>query len=709
MAKVKALNFTRFFFHILCVFFLLYGVINVAQGQLGVSIEDVAVSSVEGNNIHIKVKLSDTVPIPKSFILEEPAKIVLDFPGVRNRLPLEQSRVEYNLGNLKRVSVVEADGRTRMVLDLNESVPYEVSASGQEINITVAGSNIPTQKIDPFQGQLQGKNWIGGGYTINDVDFRRGYESDGHIIIDLSDRNIPIDLKEEGSQIRLLFMGASLPPHLERKLEVTDFGTPVVTVNAVQQGNDVEMIIKTTGHSDHIAYQADNRFTVEVRPLTKAEKDAQQEKAFEYTGERLSLNFQEIEVRAVLQLIADFTGLNIVSSDTVRGSVTLRLRNVPWDQALDIIMKTKGLAKRQVGNVLLVGPSEEIAAREKLELQTNQQVKELAPLNAEYIQINYAKASELASLLKDEDNSLLSARGTVSVDERTNTLLVQDTRFKIEDVRKLVHRLDVPVRQVLIEARVVFANDDFEDALGVKFGAALKFRPGQEPILGLAGDLLSSAGIAQAANSTAAVAATNPLQRLAVDLPVSLPGGDGATGVGLTIASLPGGTILDLELEALESEGLGKIVASPRIVTSNQQQAYIEAGEEIPYLQSSSSGATSIAFKKAVLRLEVTPQITPDDNVILELTVNQDSRGVVTSGVPSINTREMHTKVLVQNGETVVLGGIYQQEKNDKVRRVPFFGNLPLVGWLFKSRTHLDKRSELLIFVTPKIIQEGVT
>ncbi len=705
MAKVKAFIFTQIIF----LFCGLYSTSSIALQRVGASIKDVQVSSIEGNQIHIRIKTTQTVAIPKSFAIEEPAKIVLDFVGVHNSLALEKSRVEYNMGNLKRVNVVEADGRTRMVLDLNESVPYKISASGNDITITIAGSNAVTQKIDPFDGKLSGKNWGGGEYAINDIDFRRGYDSDGHIIIDLGNKNIPIDLKEEGSQIRLRFIGARLPPHLERKLDVTDFGTPVVTVNAVQQGSDVEMIIKTAGNSDHIAYQADNRFTIEVRPLTKAEKDAQKAKAFEYTGERLSLNFQDIEVRAVLQLIADFTSLNIVSSDTVRGNVTLRLRNVPWDQALDIIMKTKGLAKRQVGNVLLVGPSEEIAAREKLELQTSLQVKELAPLRSEYIQINYAKASELAALLKAEDNSLLSARGTATVDERTNTLLVQDTAFKIDEVRKLVHKLDVPVRQVLIEARIVFANDDFEDALGVKFGAALKFRPGQEPILGLAGDILSSAGIAQAANATAAVLGTNPLQRLAVDLPVSLPGGDGATGIGLTIASLPGGTILDLELEALESEGLGKIVASPRIVTSNQQQAYIEAGEEIPYLQTTSSGATSIAFKKAVLRLEVTPQITPDDNVILELTVNQDSRGVVTNGVPSINTREMHTKVLVQNGETVVLGGIYQQEKSDKVRRVPFFGNLPLVGWLFKSRTHLDKRSELLIFVTPKIIQEGVT
>lgn len=674
---------------------------------------DIQVSTIDGNQTLLKIYFTGQAPLPKSFAIEDPARVVLDFSGVSNGMPNNEMRTEYNLGNLRHVNVVQANGRTRVVLDLKEGVPYEVAQNGQSIEVRLAGSAKVVQRIDPFDGQALalGKNYKGlGRFSIEDVDFKRGPQMDGHVIIDLSDKNIPIDLKEEGTEVRIRFIGVNLPDVLQRKLDVTDFGTPVSFVNTIQQGQDVEMIIQTQGDSEHIAYQADNRFTIEIRPLTKAEKEAKKAEAFEYTGERLSLNFQDIEVRAVLQLIADFTGLNIVSSDTVQGNVTLRLRNVPWDQALDIIMKTKGLAKRKVGNVLLVGPSEEVAAREKLELQNNQQVAELAPLKSEFIQVNYAKASDVALLLKDEDNSLLSARGTASVDERTNTLLVQDTAAKIDEIRKLIYKLDVPVRQVLIESRVVFATDDFEDALGVKFGAALKFRPGQEPVLGLAGDVLSSAGIAQAGQAaTAAVQATNPTQRLGVDLPVTLPGGDGATGIGLTIASLPGGTILDLELEALESEGLGKIVASPRIVTSNQQQAYIEAGEEIPYLEASSSGAVSVSFKKAVLRLEVTPQITPDDNIILELTVNQDSRGVVTNGVPSINTREMHTKVLVQNGETVVLGGIYQQEKNDNVRRVPFFGNLPLVGWLFKSRTHLDKRNELLIFVTPKIIQDGVT
>ncbi|MGE4348131.1 MAG: type IV pilus secretin PilQ [Candidatus Berkiella sp.] len=691
-----------------------------AASAYALQLRAVQVSSIEGNRIKVNLKLSHPITEPKNFAIENPAKIVLDLPGVKNGLASDAARAEYNLGAVRRVSVVEADNRTRVVIDLNESVPYQMSVEGSDVNIVIAAGIPAAQSTDPFSGHAFAKK-IAGQFSINNIDFRRGAQSDGRVMVDLSHQNVAIELKEEGSQIRVRFANAHLPAQLQRKLDVTDFGTPVVSVNSIQQGADVEMTIKMEGYAEHIAYQADNRFTIEVRPLTKQEKDALKEKAFEYTGERLSLNFQDIEVRAVLQLIADFTGLNIVSSDTVRGSVTLRLKNVPWDQALDIIMKTKGLAKRQVGNVLLVAPTEEIAAREKLELQTSQQVADLAPLQAEYIEINYAKVADIAGLLKAENNSLLSARGAVSMDERTNTLLVQDTAQKLDEIRKLVHRLDTPVRQVLIESRVVFATDDFEDALGVKFGAAAKLRPGNEPVLGVAGSRIDLADnnfagsrIAMAQNPSAAVAATSVAERLMVDLPAALSTG-GTASLGMTVASLPGGTILDLELAALESEGLGKIVASPRIVTSNQQQAYIETGEEIPYLEwvEPTSGGGSpravVSFKKAVLRLEVTPQITPDDKIILDLTVNQDSRGIMTNGVPAINTREMHTKVLVSNGETVVLGGIYQQEKNEKVSKVPFLGNLPLVGWLFKNKSNLDKRNELLIFVTPKIIQEGVT
>lgn len=676
----------------------------------GSSLQQMQVNTLDSNQVRVTFKLNGAAIAPKSFAIDNPPKIILDFPGVKNGLSREQSRVELNVGVVQKVAVVEAQGRTRVVIDLKESVPFTVERKGDEAFITLAGGLKATASVsEPFNGQVYASKEIGrtsSGFGINAIDFRRGAQGEGRVIVDLNHANVPIDLKEEGDKIRVRFMGASLPADLQRKLDVTDFGTPVSMINTTQQGQDIEMLIQVAGFSENMAYQADKRFTIEVRPLTKEEKDLLQQKTFKYTGEKLSLNFQDIEVRAILQLIADFTGLNIVTSDTVTGNVTLRLRNVPWDEALDIILKTKGLAKRQVGDVIMIGPSEEMAAREKQDLQSHQQVQDLAPIRAEYIAVNYAKAGDIATLLKTEKNSLLSARGTVSIDERTNTLLVQDTAAKLEEVRELVHRLDIPVRQVLIESRVVFVNDDFEDALGVTFSSAAKFRPGKEPVVGFSGDLIAADAIAQGALP----ASQSLIDRLNVNLPTTLPSGvTNMAQFGLAIAKLPGGTILDLELNALENEGLGKIVASPRLVTSNQQKAFIESGEEIPYQEASSSGATSVSFKKAVLRLEVTPQITPDDHIILDLQVNQDSRGVVTNGVPAINTRQLYTKVLVANGETIVLGGIYQQNKTRNKMQVPFLGNVPLIGWMFKNETNSDQRNELLIFVTPRIIQDGMT
>ncbi|MBS0285891.1 MAG: type IV pilus secretin PilQ [Proteobacteria bacterium] len=681
----------------------------------GARIENVKLTSTDGGGVSVKLLMNEPVDAPKSFVIESPAKICLDFPHVKNGLSRALSRSEYNVGAVKRVNVIEGGGKTRVVIDLTESVPFNVKTVGKEAIVTVSPS-VPSKQAntDPFKGQLSSNaHHSGKSFALTAIDFRRGNEGEGRVVVDLSSSQIPIDMKEEGDKIRIRFSNTQLPSRLQHKLDVTDFGTSVVWVNTISQGKDVEMLIQNNGFTENIAYQADRRFTIDVRPITQEAKEQLQKKTFKYTGERLSLNFQDIEVRAVLQLIADFTGLNIVTSDSVTGNVTLRLKNVPWDQALDIILKTKGLAKRQIGNVMLIGPTEEMAAREKLELQSTQQVTDLAPLRAEYIQVNYAKASDLAALLKTDKNSLMSARGTVSVDERTNTLLVQDTAMKLEEIRALVTRLDVPIRQVLIESRLVFATDDFQDILGVSMGGAGKARPGKEPILGFAGQVL---GPGLTGSSTVATNVTTPANvlvgdRLGLNMLQTLPlAGSNTTqaSFGLTLARLPGGTILDLELQALESEGLGKIVASPRLVTSNQQMAYIESGEEIPYQESTSSGAASIAFKKAVLRLEVTPQITPDDHIIMDLKVNQDSRGVVTNNVPAINTRELHTKVLVNNGETVVLGGIYQQNKQSQKDSIPFFGKLPLIGWMFRNENNSDQRSELMIFVTPKIIQDGM-
>ncbi len=676
-----------------------------ASVQAAPGIKAVDLNALSGNTTQLRLTLTEPVEDPRAFVIEKPAKIVLDFEGVENHLDKQASSTTFNVGAVRKASIVQGEQRTRVVIDLNAQVPYEVVTKNNVVFVNVSNRATNTQvNTTQFTSTTKAQTK----YAIKDIDFRRGEDDEGRVVIQLSDPSVPIDLREEGNKITVRFNKTKLPNKFERKLDVTDFGTPIRMVNTVSQGQDTVLSIDMTGIAESMAYQADDKFTVEVRRLSKQEKETLQKENQEYSGERLSLNFQDIEVRAVLQLIADFTGLNIVTSDTVQGNVTLRLRNVPWDQALAIILKTKGLAKREIGNVMLIGPSEELAAREKLELQANQQVEELAPLRSEYIQVNYAKANDIASLLKDADNSLLSVRGAVSVDERTNTLLVQDTASKLTEISALVNRLDIPVRQVLIESRVVFANDDFEDALGIRFGGALKFRPGNEPVLGLTGQVGDASNIALGGDPSA----TPVANRLGVNLPAALSGAVGQSAqLGLSIARLPGGTILDMELLALEAEGLGKIIASPRLVTSDQQQAYIEAGEEIPYQEATSSGAAAIAFKKAVLRLEVTPQITPDDHVFLDLTVNQDTRGdgVIAGGPPAIDTREIHTKVLVANGDTIVLGGIYQQTKSKGITRVPFLGRLPYVGWLFRSETNLDNRNELMIFVTPKIVQEGMT
>lgn len=672
-------------------------------------LQNMEINDIEGNRICVHLCLSEPIDMPNSFSTDNPSRIIVDLPNVRNEIPREAARLKMEIGPLRKVSVVDSGDRTRVVLNLTEMLPFTVENEGKDIFIILSGS-LPSSPAttEPFRAQAQFSPMLKiGRHRLEGIDFRRGEKGEGRILVDLGDPNVSIDMKEEKDIIKLRFINAHLPPELCRKLDVVDFGTPITTINIIHDKNDTVMTVHVKGYSENIAYQADRCFTLEVRSLTKEEKQALQEKTFKYTGERLSLNFQNIEVRAVLQLIADFTGLNVVTSDTVGGSLTLRLKNVPWDEALDIILKTKGLTARQVGDVMMIGPTEEMAAREKLELQAKQQVQDLEPIHSEYIEVNYAKASDMAALLKTDKNSLLSTRGTVSVDERTNILLVQDTLKKLEEVRRLVERLDVPVKQVLIESRVVFANDNYEDILGVNLSSAAKFRPGKEPVAGFSGDNVASDAIAQGA----APASQSLTDRLNVNLlnsglPSTTPG---FAQFGLSIAKLPGGTILDLELQALENEGIGKVVASPRLITSNQQLAYIESGQEIPYQEASSSGATSVSFKKATLRLEVTPQITPDDHVILALKVNQDSPGASTVAGPAINTKQMQTKVLVANGETVVLGGIYQLTKSLNIVKVPFFGDLPLIGWMFRNETNIDQRNELLIFVTPKIIQDGMS
>jgi type IV pilus assembly protein PilQ len=658
------------------------------------TLKSVEFSGLPGNKAQIVLTLSNTAPSPLTFTIDNPARIALDFPATKNGLAQRTEKI--GIGMADSLTAIEAQGRTRVVVNLVDMVPYEAHAEGNKVVLTIQGGGKEESVASAAVTAAKG----GPRPEIENVDFRRGEHGEGRIIVSLSDPSVPVDIQQEGGNVVVDFYRARLPSKLERRLDVLDFATPVKTIDTFTKGDNVHMVITPSGEYDYLAYQSDKQFTIEVKALTKKEAEERKKNEFGYKGERLSLNFQDIEVRSVLQLIADFTGINIVVSDTVKGNLTLRLKNVPWDQALDLILKTKGLGMRRTGNVMLVAPSEEIAAREKLELESQKQIKALEPLYSEFIQVNYAKAADIAKLLKSSETSLLSERGTVTIDERTNTLLVQDTASKLADIRKLVAKLDIPVRQVLIESRIVIANDNFARDLGVKFGYSKRVDYNGDHTLVIGGkqpgDLITSP------TTPFEVPAGSGTTGLITDLGVVNPTGS----IGLAIGKF-GSHLLQLELNAMEAEGQGQVISSPRVLTSNQKEAYIEAGTEIPYQEASSSGATSVSFKKAVLSLKVTPQITPDDRIIMDLNVNKDSVGQVYNGVPSIDTKEVGTQVLVDNGETLVLGGIYERNRLDEVDRVPFFGDLPMVDWLFKTTRKTDDKSELLIFITPKIVKEN--
>jgi type IV pilus assembly protein PilQ len=675
----------------------------VWAGELAV-LQDIEYSSLPGNKVQITLTASEMLGEPTSFSTDNPARIALDFAGVKSGL--KQKTQAIGVGVVRSVTAIEAGGRTRVVINLVASSAHEIVVEGNKAIVLIEGGSIASAEIKksrlsaPVMGMPADR-------AIQNVDFRRGESGEGRVIITLSDPATLVDMREEAGRIVLDFLDAALPHELMRKYDVTDFATPVQTMEVSAADNNARMVITPAGDYEHLAYQADNLYTVEFRPLTKQEQEQIRKEKQVYTGERLSLNFQDIEVRAVLQLLADFTGLNMVTSDTVGGRLTLRLKNVPWDQALDIILKTKGLSMRRTDNVVLVAPTEEIAAREKLELESEKQIEELAPLYSEFIQINYAKADELAALIKTEENNLLSDRGNVTIDERTNTLLVQDTAAKLEDIRRLVSKLDVAVRQVLIESRIVIANDDFAKDLGVKFGfnRLSTFDEHQATIAGgLPGNTAGTIGFAGPYGGIENPAESEQ-EALMVNLPATAPSG----AVNFLIGRL-GSYLLQLELSAMQTEGRGEVVSSPRVITSDQSTAIIKQGIEIPYQEASSSGATSVSFKEAVLQLEVTPQITPDDRVIMELLITKDNpdftRAVL--GTPPLETREVETTVLVDNGETVVLGGVYERTKQDNTEKVPLFGDLPYVGSLFKQRFKKDENRELLIFVTPKILKDSL-
>ena len=667
------------------------------------TLDDISFSTLPGDRVQFELTLSDPVQgEPLNFTIDNPARIVLDFPDTT--LNLKQKNMSVGLGAAHSVSAVEAAGRTRVVLNLVNSVGYDMDVRGNTVMVTLAGSVAGTTSAGSSMAARAASGRTSES-RIENIDFRRGDAGEGRILVTLSDPSASVNLGQEGGKVVVDFLDTTLPEEFNRRLDVIDFATPVKEIDTSPSASGTRMVISTTTQDfDHLAYQSDNQLTIEFKPLSKREKEEIQKQKFGYTGERLSLNFQDIEVRAVLQLIADFTGLNMVASDTVRGNVTLRLKNVPWDQALDIILKSKGLGMRKDGNVILVAPQEEIAAREKLELEANKQIEELAPLSTEFIQVNYAKAGELAALIKAKENNLLSERGNVSIDERTNTLIVQDVAASLESIRSMVTKLDIPVRQVLIESRIVNADESFAKDLGVNFGFSRNTGGEGETLSTSAAHLAVGGGQPGNTDFGDTTAFGDGAENLMVTLPVA-----GATGSFKLAYGIIGSYLLQLELSAALAEGRGEDIASPKVITANQREAVIESGVEIPYQQATSSGATSVSFKKAVLALRVTPQITPDDRVLLDLEVNQDTRGSPdVLGVPPINTRNVSTQVLVDNGETVVLGGVYSQSTNNTLDRIPFFGDLPYVGFLFKRTSENKTKSELLIFVTPKILKENL-
>jgi type IV pilus assembly protein PilQ len=680
------------------------------------ALQSVDVQPLPGQQLQITMRLSGPAPQPLSFTIDNPARISFDLPNTTLAMP--SKRVDVHASGVDTIVAAETKDRTRLVVNLDKLVPYDTRVVGNNIVVMLGGASAATAAVAPAGAAPLTSNVR----ELRAIDFRRSSDGAGRVMVKLSDPHIHINLHQVGNQVVVDFSDAGVPANLMRRYDATDYGTPIMGFDVTRVGNGSRISISANGDFEQLAYQSDDQYVVEVSPKRRT-PNAQEDKPI-YTGERLTLNFQDIETRAVLQLLADASGQNIVVSDSVSGNVTLRLQNVPWDQALDIVLRTKGLDKRKQDNVIIVAPQAELAAREKADLAARKDVQELAPLRSEYLQVNYAKAKDMESLIKSQNNSLLSPRGSVTVDERTNTLLLQDTSDRLADIRRLVATLDIPVRQVQIEARIVIVSNDFKRELGAILGLTNWQKNGQNGLVYTTG---TAAGLdqqqstfitGQNAINNAINSGTTPVplptygipsaaNRYNVNLPVSNPAGTFALGI------LGSNFIVDLELSAAQSETQANIISSPRVVTANQKEATIEQGVEIPYQQSASSGATTIQFKKAVLSLKVTPQITPDNRIIMDLDVRDDSVGnvVVASGgvnVPSINTREIATQVLVNDGQTVVLGGILETTQREDDTKVPYLGDIPILGHLFKNTSHEDNKDELMIFITPKIVHEGV-
>jgi type IV pilus assembly protein PilQ len=669
-----------------------------SQSGLANKIENLDFTSLAGGRVAIKVHTTQPMTNPPAgFTLNNPPRIALDFPGAMNGL--SKNNLDVQQGVLKTVSLAEAKDRTRMVLNLSKAVAYNMTISGNETTIILQANEVSTDTTASTVTRFAEAKIADKPHALTNIDFARGKNGEGRIMVDLSDPTTGIDIRQTGKTITVEFINTVLPANLERRLNVINFNTPVLYIDTMKQGNNTRMVIEPQGVWEQSAYQADKRFIIDIKPIIEDPNKLVQGSKAGYSGEKLSLNFQNIDVRSVLQVIADFTGFNIITSDTVSGNLTLRLKDVPWDQALDIIMQSKGLSQRKTGNVIWIAPSEEIAAKEKLKLEAGQQIEDLEQLQTEVFTLRYQKADALKSLISDAKQKILSKRGSAVVDIRTNTVFVQDTPRHLEEVQRIINKVDIPVKQVMIESRLVLADERFGRTLGARFGIQKQQFGG---------------------NNNYATSATSPVaQQLATgnatvgtsgqDLNVNLPVAGSFGSFAFSLFRLPAGFLLNLELSALETDKRGKVVSSPRVTTANQQKAIIEQGTQIPYLEASSSGAATISFKEATLSLSVTPQITPDNKIIMDLEVKKDRVGQVFAGVPSIDTQRVQTQVLVANGETAVLGGIYEQTERDDVDKVPFFGDLPFIGNVFKRTTRSNEKTELLIFITPKVLDEDLS
>ena len=653
----------------------------------------------------VNVQMTFTAPLhelPSGFSVAKPARIALDFPNVANGLGT--SSQIYNEGALKSANVIQADDRTRVVLNLNQAMTYETAIDGNSLIVSLSPSAKDAgtaPRIEHFSqaNPSREKN------SIRDISFRRGKDGEARITVDLADPNAGIDIRQQGERLVVDFVKVGVPDMLRKRMDVTDFATPVVSINTIQQGANAQMTISPKGLWEHNAYQTDNQFVIEVKPIVENPNKLVQGSRGGYQGEKLSLNFQNVDVRRLLQVIGEFTGMNMVVSDSVGGSITLILKDVPWDQALDIILQQKGLDMRKNGNVIMIAPREEIATKEKLEFESKVQIGDLEPLRTESFQMNYIKAADVQKLLVDPKQTLLSKRGSALLDDRSNMMFVKDTPSRLDDVREMIAKVDTPVRQVMIEARIVEAGDSFAKNIGIRLGYNDYTGGGNSGVA--AGASLNSTGYFTGQIETKPNFATDGNS---VNLPATPRTGN--AGVFSMILFNSAKTVfLNAEISALEADGRGKVISSPRVMTANQVEAIIEQGVEIPYQQATSSGATSVSFRKANLSLKVKPQITPDGKITMTLDINKDTPNTTLStgaGV-AIDTKHVKTEVLVENGGTVVIGGVYTQTVRDNTQRIPFFGDLPYIGWLFKNREWIDDKTELLVFITPKIVAEGLS